>query len=248
MEAFAVENRPTSETILSALVEFVSKEANVSRLSCQQIKQIMLSGGTANNLIERLDFIFTGAEGVQRTRSFVRKDCFRAEVAALRLARKMSDPSGLPSVVIDWTDDERPNDLQANGLIMPFYSGKTLDFGDHVPGKVLRTLAQIHARRFDTSEMDLAWHYTGEYFKNRVERVGHVFANSDTFTQNCQMRDGYVRRFNKLDLSELASITDSLPKSLVHGDMQPGHIVLDQIGNAYIIDWEALALLHRCST
>ena len=204
----------------------------------EQVAKRTLKGGYGAKTVERIDLTLTSATGTQSAASFVLKACLGSEVRSLAAVLDVPGVGAVPDVVVAWQSPERPIDQEANGFVSPFYPGGPLTFDDLIPEPVLATLARVHAHWHDTSSIDWTWTFDGAHFRRQHERALAALAGSANFRATTPDHIECIELLERIGQSDvLTACADELPRSLTHGDMHPGNIVLRSDGSPVVIDW-----------
>ena len=204
----------------------------------EEITTVPLKGGYLSKAVDRLDLklVTSGQPGI--TASFVRKACLAAEIRSLEVVSAVSGASALPEVIASWSSMKRPNDPEANGFVSPFYPGGPLTFDDTIPEAVLVTLARIHAECSQTAAFGWAWVFDAAHFAQTLENALSALSSSDRFRATTADHIKWLKRLERVGNSDLlCDASHDLPKTIVHGDMHPGNVVLRADGSPVVIDW-----------
>jgi Ser/Thr protein kinase RdoA (MazF antagonist) len=222
---------------LAALVR--SAAGAVDGLVCiEGIDTVSLKGGYVAKAVDRIDITWARRVGGQSTASFVRKVCIAAEVQALKVLATVSGAIAVPEVIVSWSSAEHPAAPKENGFISPFYPGGPLTPDDLIPDTVLATLARVHAACCQTNNFDWTWTFDATHLDRLHADVLAKLSASDHFKATTADHVEWLRRLERIGRSDsLRTISDALPRSLVHGDMHPGNVVLRSDGLPVIIDW-----------
>jgi hypothetical protein len=225
-------SRPDDEFLIAALAEHVGGVG--ARL--ERLETGPLTGGAVSPSVERLELTVVAASGARMPASFVRKACAAREVQALSAIAGVRGAAAAPELVAAWTSDNAPADEGASGLVIPYYPGPALHFGDPIPAGVLTTLARIHAgaapadswaRPVDAGRIDAL-----RAFAQRTLAASEQFkALADDWPHWAQRLEAAAAA------PALREAAESLPRTLTHGDMHPGNIVTRADGSPVIIDW-----------
>jgi hypothetical protein len=222
---------------LAALTRHAAASAGAP-VRIKQVDTIPLKGGYVSKAVDRLDLTLATPNRSGITASFVRKACFAREVRALELLATIPKAPALPEIIASWWSAERPDDLAANGFTTPFYPGRALTFDDPIPDVVLVSLARVHAACRGTEGFDWTWTFDAAHFADTHANALAALGASARFRATTADHIGWLTRLERLCRSEvLREASDDLPKSLVHGDMHPGNIILRADGSPVIIDW-----------
>jgi Ser/Thr protein kinase RdoA (MazF antagonist) len=222
---------------LAALVR--SGAATIDEIVCiEGIDTVSLKGGYVAKAVDRIDITWARRVGGQSTASFVRKVCLAAEVQVLKALATVSGAIAVPEVIMSWPSVEHPAAQRENGFISPFYPGGPLTFDDLIPHTVLVTLARVHAACCQTSKFDWTWTFDATHIDRLHANALAKLSASDHFKATTADHVEWLRRLERIGRSDsLRTVSDALPRSLVHGDMHPGNIVLRSDGLPVIIDW-----------
>jgi Ser/Thr protein kinase RdoA (MazF antagonist) len=228
---------PSDTDWLAALVR--SAAGTVDDIVCiEGIDTVSLKGGYIAKAVDRIDIRWARRVGGWSTASFVRKVCFAAEVQALKALATVSGTVAVPEVIVSWSSAERPAAPRENGFISPFYPGGPLTFDDLIPDTVLVTLARVHAACCQTNKFDWTWTFDATHLDRLHADAVAKLSASDHFKAATADHVEWLRRLERIGRSDsLRTDSDALPRSLVHGDMHPGNIVLRSDGLPVIIDW-----------
>jgi len=114
-------------------------------------------------------------------------------------------------------------------LLMPFYDGQVLDWGDVMPKPVLSMLAWLHTH-FEENYDDLDFlPVTDEaYLSSLIETAARSVAG---FSRVAEIMEAVERRSDRL-----SSTLAELPMTLLQGDVHPGNI-LQLPSSAVLVDW-----------
>ncbi len=230
-------HKPSDADLVSALVRHATGGTSAG-VRGEVVARRTLKGGYAAKTVERIDLALTDPAGSQSSASFVLKACLGAEVSSLVALRAVPGAEAAPDVVVAWQSPGRSSDQQANGFVNPFYPGGPLTFDDRIPEPVLATLARVHAHCHGSSSVEWTWTFDRAHFRRQHERAMAALDGSANFRTTTPDHAGCLRLLERLGRSEaLAAWTDALPRSLTHGDMHPGNIVLRRDGSPVVIDW-----------
>lgn len=160
------------------------------------------------------------------------------EVRALKALAAASGAEALPAAVFAWPSSEKPSDSAANGFVSPFYPGPPLTFRDPIPEAVLVTLAHVHAQCSNIEALEWTWSADAAHFEGTHANAMAALAASERFRTTTATPVLLQERLARIGRStRLREASDFLPRSLTHGDMHPGNIVLRADGSPVIIDW-----------
>jgi hypothetical protein len=222
---------------LAALVR--SAAATADDIVCiEAIDTVSLKSGYVAKAVDRIDITWACRVGRQSTASFVRKVCLAAEVQALKALATVSGAVAVPEVIMSWSSAEHPAALEENGFVSPFYPGGPLTFDDLIPDTVPVTLARVHAACCQTNKFDWTWTFDSTHLDRLHADALAKLSASNHFKATTADHVKWLRRLERIGGSDtLRTVSDALPRSLVHGDMHPGNIVLRSDGLPVIIDW-----------
>ncbi len=223
---------------IDPLIAFEERRCSTN-LTVRAVETTTLKGGYASKALYRHDVSFTREDGRRHRSSFVQKFCKVSEIRMLQeLGAKCAAPA-LPEVVAAKRSDECPEDPAANWFISPLYEGRELTFDDPVPQDVVTTLAKVHASLAEEAKSGRwTWVFDLSHFERILDEAVEALASADLFQQTVADHTVWVARLQALRGSQVfAEATASLPKTLVHGDMHPGNIIVCVDGRSVVIDW-----------
>jgi hypothetical protein len=185
-----------------------------------------LAGG---NVARRVDLVTLHLTGDGEPLELVRKEAQAHEVAGLRAAQPVREESAaIPELVAsggDW-------------LITPLAVGSPLVRGDAVPAELFDALALLHARYHGGAGLPAAIpRVTPAWWQGLCRewvgpRLGEHAARHprETITRARQLID------RAADLPMASAALSALTPTLLHGDVHPGNVLVDE-DRATLIDW-----------
>ena len=212
------------------VVAWALAQAKGERIS--GIRQEPMSGGTVAARIERID-ISVAAEGdAPRTVAVVRKWTRPHEILGLEAAQAVRpSAAAIPRLLARGTDERGP------WMIMPFYSGTTVTKA-LVPEAVFRALAILHAAYAHTwtdlagiPVVDAGWwrdiclsYSLGAVVRQAAHSPGPQLDRARSVLERMA------------DDRRIAEVLEVLPRSLLHGDVHLGNILVAD-GESVLVDW-----------
>ncbi len=191
-----------------------------------------MTGGTVADRIERIDITVPDEAGRQRTIAAVQKWTWPHEVLGLRAAQVVRPrAAAIPRLLADGTDERGP------WLIVPFYPGTNVTNAS-VPPAVFRSLALLHATYAqgwtDLKEIpvvDADW-WRDICLSYSLGAVVRQAARSPgpSLDRARSVLDAMA------DDDRIAEVLDALPRSLLHGDVHAGNILVAD-GEGVLVDW-----------
>ena len=209
-----------SEAALVQLGEFSVAALGGAQASLLGVPQATKLGGF-EEATRKLDLAYEVA-GERLAASVVVKAAKEVEIKVLqRLGSEglRAIPQSLGSIEVDGTQY----------LLMPFYDGRVLDFGDVVPRPVLSMLARIHTD-FEQGYQDLDYlPVTDEAYLSRL--IGTAAKRVRGFSRATQIMKDVERLADRL-----CSTLLEFPMTLLQGDVHPGNII-ELPDDAVLVDW-----------
>lgn len=194
------------------------------------LRQVPLTGGHVAGAVTRLDVEVSTEAGTTERVSVVLKRAEPGEMRAMRALREVPErPRELPELLGEGAG--------ATGawVLMPFFAGGPLN--GPIPASVFRALAGVHtAFAGRAGGMDAippitqeSWSRLCRHVLGRVEEARSAGSHPilDRAVDSLMGRAVDIR---------LARALDVLPRTLVHGDMHAGNVIVSPDGAA-IIDW-----------
>jgi len=190
-----------------------------------------LEGGASRASLAALDVVATNAAGALSRFRVVQKHTGPVELRAMRALAALPDRTGLVRSIGEGTDERGP------WIAVPFHPGDTPTF-DTTPGPVFETLARVHAHFLaGTADapllegippIDAAWCHS-----NCEEMLALLVQRQREKPE----LDAAIRALEATVRDErIDAALTLLPRTLVHGDMHPGNVILAEDGPV-IIDW-----------
>lgn len=212
--------RPNSDETLIQLGQHAAAELGGAGAQLLGVPKATELGGH-EEATERLDLEYV-AESGQRRASVVVKAAGEVEIRVLqRLASYGLDaiPQYLGTVEVAATEY----------LLMPFYDGQVLDWGDAMPKPVLSMLAWLHTH-FEENYDDLDFlPVTDEtYLSSLIETAARSVAG---FSRVAEIMEDVERGSDRL-----SSTLADMPMTLLQGDVHPGNI-LQLPSSDVLVDW-----------
>jgi len=234
--------RPSDPALLAALARHASGSARATwRVS--GVRTVPLLGGYASKSVDRLDLTLATDRGQSVMVSFVRKGCTAREIRALNLLAELPGAAARPEVIVAWSSTARPDDNEANGFASPFYPGGDLKFGDPMPEAVLATLARLHAHCSDPGAFDWTWTFDAAVVRRMRANALAALRASAPFRSRTPDHAHWLARLARAGgSSALEDAQGALKRTLVHGDIHAGNIILKEDGSPVIIDWGNVCL------
>jgi serine/threonine protein kinase len=189
-----------------------------------------LVGGFVADAVTRLDFELSAADGTRERLSVVLKRVDRPEMRAMRALQDVpGHPAELPELLGEGRDE------RGFWVLMPFFAGRAPK--GPIPHSVFRALAELHVafagpevERLALPPIDAdSWRHLCLHVAHQVDEV----LGERRLPLLERVRDSLLRRAGDARLGEALRV---LPRTLVHGDMHPGNVVVTPEGAA-IIDW-----------
>ena len=212
------------------VVAWALEEANGGHIS--GFRQEPMSGGTVAARIERIDISVAIKGDAPRTVTVVRKWTQPHEILGLEAAQAVRpSAAAIPRLLADGTDERGP------WMIMPFYAGTTVT-NALVPNGVFQALAILHAT-YTHAWTDLAgipvvdagwWRdICLSYSLGAVVRQA-----ADYPSPQLNRARSVLERM--ADDGRIAEVLKVLPRSLLHGDVHTGNILVAD-GEGVLVDW-----------
>ena len=214
----------------ASVVAWALAQAKGERIS--GVRQEPMSGGTVAARIERID-ISVAAEGDgPRTVAVVRKWTRPHEILGLEAAQAVRTSAGaIPRLLARGTDERGP------WMIMPFYAGTTVT-NALVPKAVFQALAILHAAYAHTCTdlagipvVDAGWwrdiclsYSLGAVVRQAAHSPGPQLDRARSVLERMA------------DDRRIAEVLEVLPRSLLHGDVHLGNILVAD-GEGVLVDW-----------
>ena len=223
---------------VAPLIEFEERRCSAP-LDLVSVDTVAMKGGYMAKALYRHDCRFRQPDGREHATAFAQKFCKASEVRMLQeLAVACTAPS-LPEIIDAKRSDDRLEDLAANWFVSPFYPGRELTFGEPVPDDVLITLARIHVGLADVAKTaSWTWTFDAEHLEKTHREAVEALATAELFRQTVSDHQSWRVRLEALGRSvALRDFTDELAKTLAHGDMHPGNVIVGNDGRCIIIDW-----------
>ncbi len=195
-------------------------------------RRTAMGGGTVAARIERIDIDLATADDRPCTIAVVQKWTWRHEVLGLRAAQAARPAaSAVPRLLADGTDGN------GHWLITPFYEG-TVVARALVPGEVFESLARLHVA-YAQAWTDLAgipvvdaeW-WRGICLSFALGAVNRQAAHHPSPT--LERARSVLERM--ADDERVGQVLARLPRSLLHGDVHTGNIVVGDTGST-LVDW-----------
>ncbi|MGE4606324.1 MAG: aminoglycoside phosphotransferase family protein [Myxococcota bacterium] len=212
--------RPISNEALTQLGQYATAKIGGAGAQLLGVPEATDLGGYEQTT-HRLDLEYV-AESGRHGVSVVAKAAREVEIRVLqRLASH--GPGAIPQYL---------GSIEAAGrkyLLMPFYDGEVLDFGDVMPKPVFSLLAWMHSN-FEENYEDLDFlpvtdeAYLSSLIETAAECVGG-FARAAAIMKDVEH-----------DSDRLYSTLAELPMTLLQGDVHPGNII-QLPSSAVLIDW-----------
>lgn len=206
-------------------------------LAIEPIAATPLTGGHVAAAVWRHRLRIRLANQAWHELSVVEKRCAAAEVRVMRVIAGLPDTDALPAL-IDAAIRDGPGRPNKSWFISPYYPGHTLGFGDPIPNQVIPALARVHAAWQDTPAPDGIVTFDRGHMESLLT---NALAALDNAAPVRGLPPGQAELRHQLaglrDSPVLFAATDDLPKTLTHGDMHPGNIILQPDGEPVIIDW-----------
>ena len=201
-----------------------------------------LPGGSQATALNRHRLSATTADGRWETEVVV-KDTWRAELLALQaLAGSRNRPEQFPLLIDgDLLPDPfgLPADhpLHASWVALPAYRGSGLPLRAPLPLDLAGALAWLHTTFLGrTSELDGVITIDGRWFRRGLI-VDHLLPQWNTYADSEVAAE--VRTW-LTQLSEESVVDDALlrlPRTLLHGDVHGGNVIVSETGESVLIDW-----------
>ena len=212
--------KPISNELLIQLGHYAAARLGGAGAELLGVPKATALGGH-EEATHRLDLEYA-AEGGRRRAAVVAKAAREVEIRVLRrLASHGLDaiPQYLGSIEVAGREY----------LLLPFYDGQVLDWGDVVPKPVLSMLAWIHTN-FEDNYQDLDFlPVTDEaYLSSLIETAARSVVG---FSRAAEIMKDVERRSDRLSAT-LAEV----PMTLLQGDVHPGNI-LQLLSSAVLVDW-----------
>ena len=191
-----------------------------------------MSGGTVAARIERIDITAATESGEQRTIAAVQKWTWPHEILGLRAAQVVRPgAAAIPPLLAEGTDERGP------WLIVPFYPGAKVTSAS-VPLSIFHSLAILHAA--------YAEHWTDLKGIPVVDRgwwrdICLSYSLGAVVRQAARSPGPSLDRARSVleamaDDDRIADVLDALPRSLLHGDVHTGNILVSN-GDGVLVDW-----------
>lgn len=172
----------------------------------------------------------------------VLKDTWLAELVCLReIAGRQHRPDPLPALLdgdlLPAGDLEADHPLRSSWVAVPSYDGVPLALGQPLPLDLAEALAWLHAEFLGSTSgirsvigIDFDW-FRRSLIREFLLPQWAFYSHADTATE---VRD-WLTELAAEPLVEAA--LEGLPRTLLHGDVHNGNIVVDKAGRSGLIDW-----------
>ena len=219
-----------SSGLPASVVAWALSETNAAVVS--GCRRTPMRGGTVAARIERIDLRVVAEGRPQRTIAVVRKWTWPHEVLGLRAAQVVRQrAAAIPRLLAEGTDE------RGSWLIVPFYPGTNVT-NALVPYGVFEALAMLHAR-YAPAWTDLEGIPVVDFGWWRdiclSYSLGAVVRQAARCPSPALDRARSVLE-RMADDDRIAEVLGALPRSLLHGDVHTGNILVAD-GKGVLVDW-----------
>lgn len=214
----------------ASVVAWALAQANGGYVS--GLREEPMSGGTVAARIERIDISVAVQGNAPRTVAVVRKWTRPHEILGLEAAQAVRPrAAAIPRLLADGTDERGP------WMIMPFYAGTTVSSA-LVPKAVFQALATLHAAYAHAwtdlagiPVVDVGWwrdiclsYSLGAVVRQAARSPGLELDRARSVLERMA------------DDGRIGEVLEVLPRSLLHGDVHLGNILVAD-GEGVLVDW-----------
>jgi hypothetical protein len=213
-----------SGIITPAVLEWAGRVKPGARVADCTVRP--LTGGAVADRVEHVTLHLTGGHG---TLDLVRKEVPAHEIAGLRAAQTARPQATAVPELVAWGD---------GWLITPLAPGSPLAGDGAMPANLSDTLARLHVRYQGGADLSPAIpRVTPAWWRSLcldwVDPRLREHAARHPPTTMARARTLIARA---ADLPAVAAVLGELPPTLLHGDVHPGNVLVDD-GRAMLIDW-----------
>jgi aminoglycoside phosphotransferase (APT) family kinase protein len=211
-------------------------------VTIESVEASLLKGGYVAKAVYRHRLKVRALDGTPGEISVVAKPCAAAEVHIMRHLSDVPHASALPTLVTATVSDEE-NGQSTSWFVAPFYEGQVLTFADPIPGEVIRSLAHVHAALAEVRGVAWSWTFNADHMRSTLNTAIEAVSEAVLFRNTTpDHADWHVRLKNLRHSRVLFEVSDVLEKTITHGDMHPGNIMLQARGQPVILDWGNVCL------
>jgi len=232
----------TQDIPLSPAILCYAERLMGQAVTIESVKTSSLKGGYVTKAVYRHRLKVRALDGTPGEISVVAKPCAAAEVHIMRHLLAVQHASALPALIIATVSDDAPGQ-GTSWFVSPFYEGQVLTFADPLPDEVIRSLAQVHAALAEVRDVAWTWTFNAEHMRRTLEHAIEAVSEAALFRHTTPDHAEWHARLQHLRRSRLLfEVSDALEKTLTHGDMHPGNIMLQAGGYPVILDWGNVCL------
>ena len=190
------------------------------------VSRAPVSGGHSDATKERVHVVVTDEAGEVEQIALLKRTS-EAEISALRRASAVPDATAVPRVIAAGADAD------GSWVMLPFYDGRPAEDETLLPRNVLETLARLHAHYLDRPlpgrlpVVDSGWWRAKcAVSAERLHALGRP-ATSALAREVTALRDE----------QRVVEALDTLPRTLLHGDVHRNNVLVDERGRGMLVDW-----------
>jgi fructosamine-3-kinase len=185
-----------------------------------------VSGGFSDAAKYRLRVLLR-EDGRQVERTLLFKQTSQVEVSALTAAARVSDADAVPELIFTGENRNGPY------VVTAFYDADPATDEETLPANAIESLARIHVR------------YLAEPVPQDVPIV-----DADWWRAKCAVSHQRLNALDRPVARELSSqvemfadeakminALDTMPRTLIHGDVHRNNVLVDKEGRGHIVDW-----------
>jgi aminoglycoside phosphotransferase (APT) family kinase protein len=211
-------------------------------VTIESVEASSLTRGYVAKAVYRHRLTVRALDGTPGEISVVAKPCAAAEVHIMRHLRAVQHASALPALITATVSDEA-QEQGTSWFVSPFYEGQGLTFADPILDEVIRSLAHVHAGLAEVRGVAWTWTFHAEHMRRTLENALEAFSEAARFRHTTPEHADWHAHLKNLRRSRvLFAVSDALEKTLTHGDMHPGNIILRAEGQPVILDWGNVCL------
>jgi aminoglycoside phosphotransferase (APT) family kinase protein len=211
-------------------------------VTIESVETSSLKGGYVTKAVYRHRLKVRALDGTPGEISVIAKPCAAAEVHIMRHLSDVQHASALPALVTATVSDEAKGQ-GTSWFVSPFYEGQVLTFADPMPSEVIRSLAHVHAALAQVQDVTWTWTFNADHMCSTLEHAIEAVSEATLFRHTTPDHADWHARLKHLRRSRiLFEVSDALAKTLTHGDMHPGNIILQAGGYPVILDWGNVCL------